>query len=172
MNLLELASYGKRRGVKIISDDPEARLVLFSLQQGQKVQGTGEPRVHLVVLDGQGELWSGEQRVTAQAGSCLPAEPGQLHGAQAREGRFLVLGIINPQGSRRYRRASTRRRNFAGRRWTRGRSGGRRSVARTAVNGQEHRRLPLLPAYPRKRSGQDNRDLPESSSSAQIGPLI
>lgn len=39
MNLLEKARYGEVRGVELLADHPEVRLVLFSLQQGQEVRG-------------------------------------------------------------------------------------------------------------------------------------
>ena len=56
VDLLALAQYGERRGTRILTDTLEARLVLFSLQSGQKVSGREEQRVHLLALDGEGEL--------------------------------------------------------------------------------------------------------------------
>lgn len=41
MNLLERARYGEIRGVEVLADHPEVRLVLFSLQKGQEVRGRG-----------------------------------------------------------------------------------------------------------------------------------
>ena len=95
-NLLELAQYGERRHAQVVSESPEAKLVLFSLQNGQTVQGRGEPRVHLLVLEGEGELWAGESRIPARVGTLLPCDVGEAHGAVAGEGRFLVLGLITP----------------------------------------------------------------------------
>ncbi|MEX2501894.1 MAG: hypothetical protein WD336_05930 [Trueperaceae bacterium] len=95
-DLTALASHGERRNAIIVSDKREARLVLFSLQEGQQVSGRGEPRVHLLCLDGEGELWRGEHRVRAKAGTLLACDVGEAHGAQAGDGRFLVLGIITP----------------------------------------------------------------------------
>lgn len=97
MNLLERARYGAVRGVELLADHPEVRLVLFSLQEGQEVKGRGEPRVFLLALEGQGVLWAGERSLEAQAGTLLMAEPGEPHGARAGQGRFLVLGIIAPR---------------------------------------------------------------------------
>lgn len=97
MNLLDLASYGERRHSQVLSSRPEAKFVLFSLQDGQSVKGKGEPRVHLLVIEGSGELWGGSNSIAATAGTMLPCEPGEPHGAVAGEGRFLVLGIITPQ---------------------------------------------------------------------------
>ncbi len=97
MNLLDLVRYGATRGVEVLADYPEVRLVLFSLQKGQEVRGQGEPRVHLLCLEGEGELWAGERAVQATPGTLLPAEPGEPHGARAGAGRFLVLGIIAPR---------------------------------------------------------------------------
>ena len=96
VDLFALAQYGERRGTRILSDTAEARLVLFSLQAGQKVSGRGEPRVHLLALDGEGELWAGDERVPATAGTLIACDAGTPHGAQAGDGRFLVLGIITP----------------------------------------------------------------------------
>lgn len=96
MNLLDLAKHGDTRNVQVVSDTPEAKLVLFSLRDGQKAQGRGEPRVHLLALAGEGELWAGDVRVSATAGTILPAEIGEAHGAEAGSGDFLVLGIITP----------------------------------------------------------------------------
>ena len=97
MNLLEKACYGAVRGVERLADHPEVRLLLFSLQQGQEVRGRGEPRVHLLCLEGEGILWAGNQEVPATPGTLLPCEPGEPHGARAGQGRFLVLGIITPR---------------------------------------------------------------------------
>lgn len=99
VDLIRLAAFGERRGVQVISDTPEARLVLFSLQGGQKASGRGEPRVHLLALEGEGELWCGERRLAATAGTLLACEAGDAHGARAGEGPFLVLGIITPRPS-------------------------------------------------------------------------
>lgn len=95
-DLRELARYGDRRHAQVVSETPEAKLVLFSLQAGQQVRGRGEPRVHLLAVEGEGELWAGEARVPAVAGTLLPCEPGEAHGAVAGDGRFLVLGVITP----------------------------------------------------------------------------
>lgn len=97
MNLLEKARYGAVRGVELLADHPEVRLVLFSLQEGQEVRGKGEPRVHLLCLEGTGTLWAGSQEVAATPGTLLACEPGEPHGAKAGEGWFLVLGIITPR---------------------------------------------------------------------------
>lgn len=97
MNLLEKARYGTVRGVELLADHPEVRLVLFSLQGGQEVQGRGEPRVHLLCLEGEGTLWAGEREVAARPGTLLAVLPGEAHGARAGEGRFLVLGILTPR---------------------------------------------------------------------------
>lgn len=97
VDLSQLATFGERRDVQVVSDAPEVRLVLFSLQAGQKASGRGEPRVHLLALEGEGELWCGERRVSATAGTLLACEAGEAHGAQAGSGRFLVLGIITPR---------------------------------------------------------------------------
>ena len=96
MNLLDLAQYGERRHTQVLSSTPEAKLVLFSLSQGQEVKGRGEPRVHMIALEGSGSLWAGENRVEARAGTVIHAEPGEAHGAVAADGNFLVLGIITP----------------------------------------------------------------------------
>ncbi len=97
MNLLEKARYGEARGVELLADHPEVRLVLFSLQNGQEVRGGGEPRVHLLCLEGQGVLWASGREVQAVPGTLLACEPGETHGARAGEGPFLVLGIIAPR---------------------------------------------------------------------------
>jgi quercetin dioxygenase-like cupin family protein len=97
VNLLEKARYGPARGVELLADHPEVRLVLFSLQQGQEVRGRGEPRVHLICLEGTGTLWAGSKEVAATPGTLLACGPGEPHGAKAGEGRFLVLGIITPR---------------------------------------------------------------------------
>lgn len=96
VDLRSLADYGERRGARILADDPEVRLVLFSLQNGQKVSGRGEPRVHLLAIDGEGELWGGDRRIQAGTGTMLACDTGEPHGATAGDGRFLVLGIITP----------------------------------------------------------------------------
>lgn len=97
MNLLEKARYGQVRGVELLADHPEVRLILFSLQKGQQVRGKGEPRVHLLCLEGEGILWAGERSVPATPGTLLAVEPGEAHGAKAGEGAFLVLGILTPR---------------------------------------------------------------------------
>ena len=99
VDLRVLAKYGEHRGARILADYPEVRLVLFSLQDGQKVSGRGEPRVHLLAIDGEGELWGGDRSVGAHAGTMLACDTGEPHGASASDGRFLVLGIITPNPS-------------------------------------------------------------------------
>ncbi len=96
MNLLDLAKFGDQRNVQVVSDTSEAKLVLFSLRNGQTAQGRGEPRVHLLALAGEGELWTGEVRMAARAGTILESDAGVHHGMQAADGDFLVLGIITP----------------------------------------------------------------------------
>jgi quercetin dioxygenase-like cupin family protein len=96
VNLLQLATYGDRRHAQTVVDTPEVKLVLFSLQAGQEVKGKGEPRVHLLALEGEGELWSTATVLPATAGTMLAADVGEAHGARAGDGRFLVLGIITP----------------------------------------------------------------------------
>ena len=97
MNLLEKACYGEVRGVEVLADHREVRLVLFSLQGGQEVRGRGEPRVHLLCLEGMGTLFAGNKEVVAAPGTLLACEPGEPHGARAGEGRLLVLGILTPK---------------------------------------------------------------------------
>ncbi|MEZ0348300.1 MAG: AraC family ligand binding domain-containing protein [Thermus sp.] len=97
MNLLDKARYGVVRGVELLADHPEVRLVLFSLRSGQEVKGVGEPRVHLLCLEGEGILWAGEKEVHATPGVLLAAAPGEPHGARAGQGQFLVLGIVTPR---------------------------------------------------------------------------
>jgi quercetin dioxygenase-like cupin family protein len=96
VNLIALARYGDRRHTQTVVDTPEVKLVLFSLQDGQEVKGKGEPRVNLLVLEGEGELWAGDTVLPATAGTMLGADVGEAHGARALAGRFLVLGIITP----------------------------------------------------------------------------
>jgi quercetin dioxygenase-like cupin family protein len=96
MDLLQLASFGDRRHARTLVETPEVKLVLFSLQEGQEVKGKGEPRVHLLVLQGEGELWAGDTVVPAATGTLLAADVGEPHGARAGAGRFLVMGIITP----------------------------------------------------------------------------
>lgn len=96
-DLPSLAQYGPQRGARVVADSPEARIVLFSLQDGQQVRGRGEPRVSLVAIEGEGELWAGDVRVAARAGTLLACRAGEEHGARAGSGRFLVLGVITPR---------------------------------------------------------------------------
>ncbi len=96
-DLLALAQYGPQRHAQVVSDNPEARIVLFSLQAGQQVRGRGEPRVHLIALEGEGTLWAGDVQVEAKAGTMLACNADEEHGARANDGRFLVLGVITPR---------------------------------------------------------------------------
>lgn len=96
MNLLDMAEFGDKRHVQVVSRSPEAKLVLFSLRNGQQAQGRGEPRVHLLAVAGEGELWAGDVRVPARPGTILESDTGVHHGMQAGDGDFLVLGIITP----------------------------------------------------------------------------
>ncbi|MDZ7801403.1 MAG: hypothetical protein U5K81_11515 [Trueperaceae bacterium] len=96
-DLPALARYGATRDAQILVDAPEVRMVLFSLQDGQRVRGRGEPRVHMICIEGEGELWAGERSVPARAGSMIGCGAGEAHGAQAGDGRFLVLGVITPR---------------------------------------------------------------------------
>ncbi|MFW5899354.1 MAG: cupin [Jiangellaceae bacterium] len=92
-----LARYGEKRDAQILVDAPEVRMVLFSLQAGQRVGGRGEPRVQMICIEGDGQLWAGERTVPARAGTMIGCAAGEAHGAQAGDGRFLVLGVITPR---------------------------------------------------------------------------
>lgn len=97
-DLKALAQYGDKRHSQIVTDSDEARLVLFSLQDGQQVRGRGEPRVHMLAIEGEGELWAGDEVVKATAGTMIACDADMEHGARAAEGsKFLVLGIITPR---------------------------------------------------------------------------
>ena len=88
----------ERPATAIISDTPDARLVVFRLAPGQVVAPhRSTSSVLLTVLEGSGTL-SGEQEERAcVAGDVMAYPPNELHGMRADGGELLLLATITPR---------------------------------------------------------------------------
>ena len=103
-NLLALAaaavsSNPERPATAIVHDSPDARVVLFRLEPGQRVAPhTSTSTVILSVVAGTGS-WSGEEgdEHPATVGDAVVCAPNEPHGMRALAEQFIVLAIITPR---------------------------------------------------------------------------
>lgn len=84
-----------RHHTELVSDFPEGRLAVFSLEPGQSVSGHQAPaRVLMYVVQGQGEFIVGDQVLKAQRGDIANVDPYVTHGMQALGEQFVVMATI------------------------------------------------------------------------------
>lgn len=88
-----------RPAMAVIHDSPEARLVLFRLEPGQRVAPhASTSTVILSVIAGAGFLSGGEGgEHSAHAGDAVVFANNERHGMRALSDHFVVLAIIVPR---------------------------------------------------------------------------
>ena len=93
-----ISAQPERPATAILSDTPDARLVVFRLAPGQMVAPhRSTSSVLLTVLEGTGML-SGENGERAcVAGDVVTYAPSELHGMRAGRAELLLLATITPR---------------------------------------------------------------------------
>jgi len=88
----------ERPATAIISDSPDARLVVFRLAPGQVVAPhRSTSSVLLTVLEGSGTLSGEAEERACAAGDVVAYAPDELHGMRADGGELLLLATITPR---------------------------------------------------------------------------
>lgn len=94
-----ISANAERPATTTVHDSPDARVVLFRLEPGQRVAPhTSTSTVILSAVAGTG-VWSGEEgdEHPAQAGDAVVCAPNEPHGMRALAEPFVVLAIIAPR---------------------------------------------------------------------------
>lgn len=96
------ASNPGRPATAIVHDSPDARLVVFRIEPGQRVPPhTSASTVILTVLSGNGFVTGGDTERPVAPKDVIAYEPGELHGMEATEETLVILATIAPRpGSR------------------------------------------------------------------------
>jgi quercetin dioxygenase-like cupin family protein len=93
-----LSAQPGRPATAILSDTPDARLVVFRLAPGQVVAPhRSTSSVLLTVLEGAGTLSGEAGERTCAAGDVVAYAPEELHGMRADDGELLLLATITPR---------------------------------------------------------------------------
>jgi quercetin dioxygenase-like cupin family protein len=103
-NLLELELPAGSRSPVVLHSTDDARAVLIGLDPGQEL---GDHQVHenayVLVVSGQVEVSSGDERVEAGAGTLLRFEPRERHRLSSPGGARLLLLLAPWPGPGHYR---------------------------------------------------------------------
>lgn len=93
--LVEFSS--QRYVVKLVHDSEKARVALFCLEPGQKVEAHTSPsEVVFYAIEGKGKVVVGEAKPQVQGGTIVVCPPQAPHGLEA-ESRLIVLAVIAPR---------------------------------------------------------------------------
>ncbi|MEJ7812498.1 MAG: cupin domain-containing protein [Gemmatimonadaceae bacterium] len=100
--LAATAAHSDRPTTTIIHDGPDARLVVFRIEPGQRVPPhTSTSTVMLTVFSGSGSVTGGDHERGVGPGDVIAYEPGELHGMEATEETLIIVATIAPRpGSR------------------------------------------------------------------------
>lgn len=100
--LAAAAAHSDRPATAIIHDRPDARLVVFRIEPGQRVPPhTSAATVILTVVSGSGSVTGGDEERAVGPGDVIAYEPGELHGMEAAEETLVIVATIAPRpGSR------------------------------------------------------------------------
>ncbi len=81
----------------LVLDTEQVRLALFCSEAGQGVEGcSSTSRVVFTILEGEGEFFDGQRRISAGPGQVVVWEPGSTHGYKALS-RPVFLATIAPR---------------------------------------------------------------------------
>ena len=87
-----------RPATAIVHDSPDARLVVFRIEPGQRVPPhTSASTVILTVLSGNGLVTGGDEERSVAPRDVIAYEPGELHGMEATEETLVILATIAPR---------------------------------------------------------------------------
>lgn len=83
---------------EMLSDKPEMRIALMCLERGQKLKPHKAPlRVLMYVVEGKGTFAVGDERIEADAKTCILCDPMVPHGFEANLGeRLVVMAVVTP----------------------------------------------------------------------------
>lgn len=97
-----VAAHPGRPAISVMHDSPDARLVTFRIEPGQRVPPhTSVSTVILTVLSGSGTVTGGDEERAVVAGDVVAYEPGEMHGMEAGDETLMILATIAPRpGSR------------------------------------------------------------------------
>ncbi len=90
--------YPDRISREMLSDKPEMRVALMCLNPGQKLEPHKAPlRLLMYCVEGKGTFAIGEERVEADAKTCILCEPMVPHGFEADKGeKLVVMAVVTP----------------------------------------------------------------------------
>lgn len=94
MNVIDILGRTTFSSKETIYDSEKARVVLFSLEDGQGVGPHTIPtEVALLVVDGNGVFITGDGEKKVSKGDLLVCKGNEPHGIRA-EGRMIVLAVV------------------------------------------------------------------------------
>ncbi len=96
------AAHPGRPATAIVHDGPDARLVIFRIEPGQRVPPhSSVATVILIVVSGSGLVTGGDEERPVGPGDVIVFEPGELHAMEATDEILIILATIAPRpGSR------------------------------------------------------------------------
>ena len=96
------AANPSRPATAVVSDAPDARLVVFRLAPGQAVAPhRSVSTVTLTVLAGSGVVSGGDGEQDVGEGDVVTYEPNEMHGMRAIDRELILLATLTPRpGSR------------------------------------------------------------------------
>ena len=83
---------------EMLSDKPEMRIALMCLKAGQKLDPHKAPlRLLMYCVEGKGTFTVGDEKIIADAKTCIPCDPNVPHGFAADQGEDLVvMAVVTP----------------------------------------------------------------------------
>jgi quercetin dioxygenase-like cupin family protein len=93
-----VAANATRPATSVISDQPDARLVVFRIAPGQAVAPhRNASTVILTVLAGSGVVTGGDSESVVSAGCVVVYEPNEQHGMRAVDEELVLVATIAPR---------------------------------------------------------------------------
>ena len=87
-----------RPATTIVSDSPDARLVLFRIDPGQAIPPhSNTSTVLMTIVSGSGIVSGPDGDHVARAGDLIAYEPNELHGMRADTDQLVILATITPR---------------------------------------------------------------------------
>lgn len=87
-----------RAATKLAHDSPDARLVVFRLEPGQRVEPHTSPSsVVLAVASGSGLVLGPDGERSVRAGDVVVYAPNELHAMRALSHHLVLLAVIVPR---------------------------------------------------------------------------
>ena len=102
MEILDLKKmikfYPDKIGREMLSDKPEMRVALMSLEPGQELKPHKAPmRLLMYCVEGKGTFTVGEEEIEADVKTCILCDPMTPHGFRADKGsRLVVMAVVTP----------------------------------------------------------------------------